>query len=318
MKFTGNYIGLAVAAVIYLALLSVRMTIPDSDLTRVVEEFSTIGMSDYNWREPLYWAVGKVLTAATGDAWLAILALDMASLAMVVLATRKRGIPGFAIVCLMLSPMILLGVCNIHRQLVAFSVWLLIERETEDGRQPRSAILHIVPFLIHNSMGILSFVYFFVQAIDRRNYFIIYSLAGIAIIANFIFGSYLADLFRQGTDTNTSVAIYFGWSLIVFIILVIALGLKHILNLLYALLIFVSILLFLFSGGSSGSRFFMLAITVVATWLFGHSALRDGSFKARILSYCLGLALVLPTFGSDFSREILRAAYFQIPYGTTY
>ncbi|WP_373476298.1 hypothetical protein [Sphingorhabdus sp.] len=318
MTWAQRYAGLLIAVYIYVLLLGVRLTIPLSDLTRVVEEFSAIGMSDYNLREPLYWATGKVLTASFNDAWLAIFVLDMASLVMVAIAVRGRSLSGIAIVCLVLSPMILLGICNIHRQLVGFAAWMLVERLTENSKPSRAVPLHMIPFLIHSSMGILSFVYFFVQACSRKNYPVIFALASFVLLAALLFGNVLAELFRQGTETNTSVIIYLGWAIAVYAILAAATGLRNSMSFFYVLGILVAIALFIFSGGSSGSRFFMLVITVTSIWLFGHQALRSGTPRAKLLNLLLGMALVLPTFGSDFSTDIIRAAYFGVPFGATY
>lgn len=318
MTWAQRYAGLLIAVYIYVLLLGVRLTIPLSDLTRVVEEFSAIGMSDYNLREPLYWATGKVLTASFNDAWLAIFVLDMASLVMVAIAVRGRSLSGIAIVCLVLSPMILLGICNIHRQLVGFAAWMLVERLTENSKPSRAVPLHMIPFLIHSSMGILSFIYFFVQACSRKNYPVIFALASFVLLAALLFGNVLAELFRQGTETNTSVIIYLGWAIAVYAILAAATGLRNSMSFFYVLGILVAIALFIFSGGSSGSRFFMLVITVTSIWLFGHQELRSGTPRAKLLNLLLGMALVLPTFGSDFSTDIIRAAYFGVPFGTTY
>lgn len=318
MSWAQRLTGLLIAAGIYILLLAVRLTIPLSDLTRVVEEFNAIGMSDYNLREPVYWAAGKFLTATLNDAWAAIFVLDMVSLAMVALAIRGRSLSGIAIVCLILSPMILLGICNIHRQLVGFAAWMLVERLTENSKASRAVPLHVLPFLIHNSMGILSFIYFFVQACARRNYPVIFALLSFVLLAMLLFGNVLAELFRQGTETNTSVTVYLAWSLAVYAILAAATGLRNSISLFYALGVLVAIALFVFSGGSSGSRFFMLVITVTSIWMFGHEALRKETPRAKLLNLLLGMALVLPTFGSDFSTEILRAAYFQVPFGMTY
>jgi hypothetical protein len=318
MSQTQRYAGLLMAFGIYVLLLSVRLTIPLSDMARVVEEFNAIGMSDYNLREPIYWATGKILTASLNDAWSAIFVLDMASLVMVAWALRGRSLPGVAIICLVLSPMILLGICNIHRQLVGFAAWLLIERLTEDAKPSRAVALHVIPFLIHSSMGILSFLYFFVQACNRRNYPVIFSLISFVVVSLLLFGNVIAELFRQGTDTNTGVGIYILWAMAIYGILVLSAGWRSMISFFYFLGIAVAIALFIFSGGSSGSRFFMLVITVCSIWLYGEQSLRDGSVRARVLYLALSGALLLPSFGSDFSLEILRSTYLGVPFGQTY
>ena len=318
MSQTQRYVGLLMAFGIYVLLLSVRLTIPLSDMTRVVEEFNAIGMSDYNFREPIYWATGKILTATLNDAWSAIFVLDMASLLMVAWALRGRSLPGIAIICLVLSPMILLGICNIHRQLVGFAAWLLIARLTEDSKPSRTVALHVIPFLIHSSMGILSFLYFFVQACSRRNYSVIFGLLSFVVVSLLLFGNVIAELFRQGTETNTGAIIYLVWALVIYGILIFSVGIRSTISFFYFLGIVVAIALFVFSGGSSGSRFFMLVITVCSIWLFGDESLRDGSMRARVLILSLSAALVIPSFGSDFSLEILRSAYFGVQFGQNY
>jgi hypothetical protein len=318
MSQTQKYAGLLLAFGIYFLLLGVRLTIPQSDLTRVVDEFNAIGMSDYNLREPIYWATGKILTVSLNDAWSAIFALDMASLAMVSLALRGRPLPGVAIICLILSPMILLGICNIHRQLVGFAAWLLVERLTEDSKPSHAAALHAIPFLIHSSMGLLSFLYFFVQAYNRRNYSVVFGLMFFVLASLLLFGNVIAELFRQGTETNIGVGIYLAWATVIYGILVFAVGWSSMISSFYSLGIAVAIALFIFSGGSSGSRFFMLVITVCSIWLYGHQSLRDGSGRARVLILALSAALMLPTFGSDFSLEILRSAYYGTAFGQLY
>jgi hypothetical protein len=318
MSQTQKYAGLLVAFGIYFLLIGVRLTIPQSDLTRVVDEFNAIGMSDYNLREPIYWAAGKILTASLNDAWSAIFALDVASLVMVSLALRGRPLPGVAIICLILSPMILLGICNIHRQLVGFAAWLMVERLTENSKPSRAAALHFIPFLIHSSMGLLSFLYFFVQACNRRNYSVIFGLMFFVLVSLLLFGNVIAELFRQGTETNIGVGIYLVWATVIYGILVFAVGWRSMISFFFFLGVAAAIALFIFSGGSSGSRFFMLVITVCSIWVYGHQSLRDGSVRARVLTLALSAALLLPTFGSDFSLEILRSAYYGKAFGQIY
>jgi hypothetical protein len=167
-------------------------------------------------------------------------------------------------------------------------------------------------------MGILSLIYFFVQACSRRNYLVISGLIFLVLTSVLFFGGVVTELFRQGTETNIGLTVYLYWSIVIYVILILAVGWHSLISFFYLLGVTAGIALFVFSGGSSGSRFLMLVITVCSVWLFSDQSLTSGSARARALNFALAVALVLPTLASDFSLEILRSAYYGRPFGLTY
>ena len=306
--------------VLYLLFVEMRVTIPGSDLTRVVEEFSAIGMSEYNWREPLYWATGKILTGILGDAWVSIIALDLVGLCCLSLALRKYTVPTPFIIALFFSPLFVLGINNIHRQLIGFAVWLLVERETLDRGPYKVFYLHIIPFLVHTSMGILSLIYFICYSVIRRDFFILFSIIFVSAFFTGFFASDLSELFREGTDVSTSIGVYVAWSLVLGIPMMLAARNEGFMILFYGLGFVASTGLFILSGGSSGSRFFVMFITVVAIWVVSRVlALTKRKGTAYFITlYMISVLIVAPTFFNNFSFEMLRSAVMRVQFGMDY
>jgi hypothetical protein len=284
----------------------------------VVDEFNAIGMSDYNWREPLYWITGKILTELMNDPWAAIIGLDAISAIAVAYAVRGNRRPGIAILAFVLSPMILLGLVNIHRQMVGFAIWMLIERITQGRTSLSTAPWHIIPLMIHSSMGVLSFVYFLAKAVRQKDIVVIFSMSAAIFIAFGVFGETLFQFFRQGTDTSTTIGGYLAWAGLVFPFILLGVGDKNGLVTFYVLGCIAATVLFIVSGGSSGSRFFMLVITTCTVWAFTTAELRLKEGLANtFFIFGLAVALVVPSLVSAFSIEILRAAVLRVPYGAS-
>lgn len=306
--------------VLYFLFLEMRLTIPDSDLTRVVEEFSTIGMSEYNWREPLYWATGKLLTGIIGDAWISIIVLDLVGFFCLFLALRKYEVATPFIIALFLSPLFVLGINNIHRQLIGFAVWLLIERETLDRGPYRVFYLHLIPLLIHSSMGVLSLIYFLCYSVIKRDFIILTSIIFLSIFSIGFFSGTLSGVFREGTDVTTSLGAYILWSLALAIPVMFAARKSGFVILFYGLGTIASTVLFVWSGGSSGSRFFVMFITVVAIWVVSRilSVMNHKGPVYFTILYMICVLIIAPTFFNDFSYEMLRSAVMRVQFGMDY
>ncbi|MFL0355225.1 EpsG family protein [Erythrobacter sp. GH1-10] len=305
---------------LYFLFLEVRVTIPDSDLTRVVEEFVSIGMSSYNLREPLYWAPGKLLTAIFDDGWIAIFLLDIAVFACLLFAFRSRPLPAVFIIALFLSPLFVLGINNIHRQLVGFAVWLVVERTTLERGPYKTFAWHLIPFLIHTSMGILSLIYYICYALIKRDIIILSAIGASILIVVGLFPDAVAGFFREGTETTTSLVVYSAWAFAVAFPVIAAARKTPFIILFYLLGAAASAVLFTFSGGSSGSRFFIMFITIVSIWVVGRVLPESDDGPILRLGFLLAICALLagPTFATDFSMEILRSAVLRVPFGGTY
>jgi hypothetical protein len=306
---------LALAGLIYIGLDATRRTIKGGDLTVVTSEFSQIGMSEYNLREPLYWFVGKILTEILGDPWRAVVIMDLASISLFIFVIWKTGMKSYFFVVLILSPMILLGFSNIHRQLIAFLVWIFIERITFGKSMIRSAPLHLIPFLIHSSMGLMSFVYFIAQGVGKKQWKFVGATTIVSMMFVILFSDVVLSLFRGGGEITTSVTLYVGWAIIIFgLILSVR---NNPIELIVFFLVGCGIALFLFSASAetSGSRFFMLIITTTVVWLVASNKLASDELRVRILRVTAALVICIPTFTSDFSQDILWATARGLPYG---
>ena len=294
---------------------NLRLTMYNSDLFRNVYEFSALGFSDYNYREPLYWAFGKIVTEISGDPWIAVTTLDVTAAISIFLSLRSRKLSLIAVAALALSPLFVLGICNIHRQFIAFAVWLLVVRRGSDDKIDVKSFYHGIPFLIHNSLGILSIVYFLAVLVSERRWSLLIALGivGIALLVGF--GNAISGFFREGTDTTTSLGLYLMWSVLVGVVAVLMFPEWRFLRWFAVLGTIFSIVLFVGSGGSSGSRFFMLVVTAMAFWLFDRQKFEKADFRTTALLSSLGVLLVVPTLTNAFSRDIVVAAYYDLPFG---
>lgn len=301
--------------VFYYGMSEVRPTIIDSDIYRNIYEFNAIGLTDYNLREPIYWLAGKALVEIIGDPWRAIAALDAVAFLCLIAATRWRFLPAVAVIGLLLSPLVVLGLCNIHRQFIGFAVWMLIVSRLSGTKIDARWILHVIPFLIHNSLGILSAVYFLALAITHRNWRVLVAAVIGGTFAAILFGNAIASFFREGTETNTGLLPYLIWASSVGAILFVYFRSITITHWFLFGGVAVSTLLFQVSGGSSGSRFFLMVVTAAAFWMFDSERLREPKLGAIVIRIALALALLSPTLTSSFSRDILLSAYYRIPYG---
>lgn len=296
---------------VYLSFIEVRLTIPDSDLTRVVTEFVTWDMSAYNWREPLYWFSGKLLTRYTDDPWVAIIILDVCVVLLLYFALKDYNLPPIFFLALLLSPLFVLGFNNIHRQLCGLAAWLLVERRTNANGPYKGVVWHAIPFMIHSSAGVLSIIYYFAYAIVRRDIVILCGIAGFALVFSGLYPQVLAALARDGTETNTSLELYLAWAAACAFPIFYASSRVPFIIIFYVVGIFASAGLFVFSGGSSGSRFFMTIITVSSIWVVSRIVpnVYRGKISHPIIVTAIGLLLTLPTFFNKFSSTILLAAF---------
>lgn len=306
---------LTLTVALYVSLDATRRTIFGADLSVVTSEFLQLGMSEYNLREPLYWFSGKLLTEMLGDPWAAVVAMDIIASGLFLVAIWRTNMRSYFIFALLLSPMVLLGFCNIHRQLIGFLVWIFIERFCFNKSTLKTAPLHIIPFLIHSSMGLMSFVYFFSQAVGKKQWKIVGAMAVTSLVFLLLFSDVILTLFRGGAEITTGISLYIAWAALIFI-LMISVGRPPMQLLIFYILGCVcAIYLFLASAETSGSRFFMLIITTVAVWLMASDKLSSDDIKARSMRAAIALAICIPTFTSNFSQDILRATISGKPYG---
>jgi hypothetical protein len=315
MKSFNYLLGIMVIAVAYYFISEVRLTITNSDIYRNIYEFNDLSFSDYNAREPLYWFAGKLSTAMTGDPWRALTYMDIAAFICLFLSLRHRSIAPIAAVGIVLSPLFILGICNIHRQMIGFAAWVLVARSAEGRATGSHPLAHLIPFLIHNSLGILSVAYLTARYISERNWRTIIAIVVVFLIAGLLGRESIGSYFREGTETNTSLAAYLLWFAAVGAIAIAFFPTSVFFRWYLILGGSLGTVLFVISGGSSGSRFFMMVLTSLALWLFDSEKFRGQGFKSVGYQAVLAAALILPTISSSFSSDILKAAIYRIPYG---
>lgn len=309
MKITRGQLACAVTlAAYYLVICYARSLLDDTDIVRVLDEFSQPDIAPYNLREPLYWVPGKLLTKWTGEAWLAIICFDLASFWLLYKSQPRLGSLPFLVLGLLLSPLLVLGLSNIHRQLVGFAVWaFLIERSRGRSMSVRVA-LSLLPFFIHNSLILLSFTYFLAECIALRKWKpLLLVAAGIALyIAVHGLGGNIYELyFREGTGTNTPVYQYIIWLIAIFAVAQISIYSVPFIRWFALTGGTLAFALFEVSGGSSGSRFFMMVVTCIALWSTAHPMFQGRSIRGIASSVCLVVVLAMPTFAHSFTRNIL-------------
>jgi hypothetical protein len=216
----------------------------------------------------------------------------------------------------MLSPLFVLGFTNIHRQLIAFFVWIFVERIIYNNKdKPIYLFLHFIPFLIHSSTGILSYLYFFADAIAERRWKTVFALSILSLFFVFLFGSIIEILFRGGANITTSMTVYLIWSIGVSVLMALTRSIRLNLAIFYVLGCVVSVYLFVGSAETSGSRFFIMIITISVFWMLISRDMNGSGMRDRLFRFLLLALLCLPTITSDFSSEILRSAITGKPYG---
>lgn len=321
MKISGHHlVSVVILAAYYLLIGYSRTLLDDTDIFRNLDEFSIPEISLYSLREPLYWIPGKLLTEWTGQAWLAIVVFDLLSLWLLCKSQPRLMSAPFLLLGLLLSPLIVLGLSNIHRQFVGFAVWTFLIQQSRSRSIFLRVTLSLLPFFIHNSLFLLSFTYFLAEFIALRKWELVLPAGCVTFgvyVALQIFGVDVIEIyFREGTDTNTSVYLYIAWIMtVVFVarVSVYSVPFMRWFALIGGTLAFA---LFELSGGSSGSRFFMLVVTCIALWSTANPLFQARSIRAITFGVCLVLALSTPTFVNSFSRNILFSVLpeIQIPW----
>jgi hypothetical protein len=317
MKLIGRLIWLFAAAILYIALDQTRRTIFGADMTNVVNGFSILEMNEVEWREPLYWLFGKYLTLLLNNPWRSVIVVDMIGISAILYTIYRSPARGYLVFFLMLSPLFLLGFTNIHRQLIAFLIWILVERIIFHNKDNKLYLaLHFVPFLIHSSTGILSYLYFLSDSIYQRKWKTVFALTVSSLLFVLLFGDIIQILFRGGANVTTGMAVYVLWAVSVGVLMLAAKSIPLNMAIFYVLGCVVSIYLFVGSAETSGSRFFIMIITTSVVWIMISQNMNEFGVKARIYRIMFLALLCLPTFTSDFSLEILRSAVTGRPYGT--
>jgi hypothetical protein len=176
--------------------------------------------------------------------------------------------------------------------------------------------LSLLPFFIHNSLLLLSFTYFLAECIALRKWRLV--LPGVAgMIALYLAvqslgGDIYESYFREGTDTNTSVYLYIVWTIAIFFAARVSIYSAPFMRWFALTGGTLAFVLFEVSGGSSGSRFFMMVVTCIALWSTANPLFQARSMRAITFGACLVLALATPTFDNSFSRNILFSALPEI------
>jgi hypothetical protein len=289
-RHVSSFFVILILGVIYYLFAEVRPSIEGSDIFRNIDEFNSIGFSEYNYREPIYWLLGKSLIALTSDGWTVIFIMDLFAFSLLYFTNKRNSIYPMMI-AIMLSPLFVLGISNIHRQMI--------------------------PFMIHNSLGIVSIAFFMARLFEYREWKLLAAIFLILSTTFLIFGNSLAVFFREGTDTKTGMGLYLVWSSVVAGLCIYLSDRRFFLGAFAVLGVSASVLLFQVSGGSSGSRLFMLIVTALVFWAIDSDRLRLGGVVGTAYQVVLSIVLILPSWNNSFSRDIIVAAYFQVPYGTT-
>jgi hypothetical protein len=315
-RHVSSFFVILILGVIYYLFAEVRPSIEGSDIFRNIDEFNSIGFSEYNYREPIYWLLGKSLIALTSDGWTVIFIMDLFAFSLLYFTNKRNSIYPMMI-AIMLSPLFVLGISNIHRQMIAFCFWIFIVSKSSNEIKSYEFGLHMIPFMIHNSLGIVSIAFFMARLFEYREWKLLAAIFLILSTTFLIFGNSLAVFFREGTDTKTGMGLYLVWSSVVAGLCIYLSDRRFFLGAFAVLGVSASVLLFQVSGGSSGSRLFMLIVTALVFWAIDSDRLRLGGVVGTAYQVVLSIVLILPSWNNSFSRDIIVAAYFQVPYGTT-
>lgn len=310
MKFNSRLSGAVtfiLLSLIYIFLANARSQLDDSDIFRVVEQFEFSEMTAYTWREPLYWLVGKWLTGIFVNPWVGIVLIDLTCFYL--LALRSKGIkhsPVYAFF-IIISPFSILGFANIHRQLVGFFVWFCIVQRSTLKFQGRDLLTYILPALIHNSLLFFSVIHFFcrLQKIKHQIFFLMLMLPAVILMLNLTLVS--EDLFREGTETNTSIFAYLMWTLVISTAAYDFFKRDVFLLKFYSLAILFSVLMFELSGASSGSRMFLMVNMYLAMEIYLN---KDQLFQdVKLKIFLIYVLILLPTLVHPFTTQILLTPF---------
>lgn len=291
--------------VIYTLVAISRLFLDDSDLFRVINEFGEPDLTLWSLREPLYWLPGKFVTSFFGNPWFAIYLYDFIIIAMLAWRFNKFSSSPYWALAIMLSPMFVLGFANIHRQLVALAIWLVICRSI-----PRGAVfLRLVAggfcFFIHNSIAIVAIADLLADFANKKKILPACILIfGVSLVVAFLWDVGYEEYFREGTEVGTSVYVYVFWIAGLFVLGNFS-GSDRRGNYLLLFGGIASFYFFLVSGGSSGSRLFLAFATVYAFDVADYSQGKLMKSEIKVSEVLFLVFLITPTFLNEFSRSIL-------------
>lgn len=256
-----NMVAIATIFLYYKFIFQFRLAWEESDLFRIVDEFSSANVEFYHLREPLFWVPLKIVGSYLSPE-LTLFVIDLFLIYIIYRSLGKISLGALITLPLtLISPFFLLGFGNIYRQLVAFIVFVTLyelccgDKVHNKWLGLRKVAMYIIPGLIHNSLFIFSFVAWLLEKKSTsQSIFLLF-----AFMAIYYFAAYLPDVFREGTETNTSIAQY---ALISLVYMISILPLKRVLKMeirFIAASIIIGLALFLLSGPSSGSRIILMS-----------------------------------------------------------
>jgi hypothetical protein len=204
---------------------------------------------------------------------------------------------------LMLSPLFVLGFANIHRQMVAIVLWIVISRWNGKNGVLRSSLGGILCFFVHNSIILVVIVDVLAEFFAKKQF-----LKGFVVIAFMVFGlaifGYDSYYFREGTDVGTSSLVYTAWFLALLISGFVGGADK---KSIYIIIIggVLAFLMFEISGGSSGSRMFIAFATIYSIDIQSQPDYSRAITRKNISKYSIMILMIAPTFVNDFARSLI-------------
>lgn len=278
---------------------------PDSDIFRVYENISSSDFGLYEWREPIYWAVTKFLYGLgvneSSIVWLlTLISIGLFSLRLI----PHKG--NYFLFCslIILSPLFVLGIVNIHRQFLAVLIYCTVVFGSQAHSISKILIGSVLCGMIHNSIfaiGLVNIMAYLLYSKRHIDFFILTFSAFCLINLPFLDYYLIGFFFREGTDVNSSITIYIIWTSLILLFVYKIFGIKSFGFIFFLLGSFFSIGLFYVSGGSSGMRFLISFQFILLVLLFQKSRINPNN----VVHFAFILLMLLPVFMSEFSRSII-------------
>lgn len=299
---------------VYVQLCKARYLI-GTDFDSVIVELELLGLTPYHLREFFYWGPLKLLKYFGLTSTQSIMIYEISVVCYFLwaaLPSINGSIKILLFALLLVLPITVLGLLNIHRQFMAVllaSVFFILK---PPARPHGFAVRLLIVGFLHNSIFLLSPIFYFLSfGVEKsgRIFFKIFlslmvSVPAVAIF--FIWGGvpqdYIDLFFREGVKTNTDPILYFAYYLGFSFLLgfIIAKGADY-----YNLAIFlgfVASFLYLVSGQSSGSRVFLASEFFLVCFV-----IKNDVYKFR-KSYLSVIILIIINVIISFSNSFIFSA----------
>lgn len=321
-QIAGSFKAIAIAIALLMSILLAgivqygyaqerRLGVHGSDIENYSISFSDNTYSDvYYIREFIYYFPGKLLTELFGDAYTVLNIYDYICIGAILLNYSALRDNPFYVLSVMISPLFMTGFTNIHRQLIATVVYIVLDSRIDRNSICKRLCLGAFCIFIHNYIAVVAAIeiQILLLMLKKRTQAAAFSIV-VVLLLYMNLGNY-----DKPEVASTSALTYTAWCAALLVIGIVidrinSYKLDWFRHAAFIALIVVSNMLFAINSGAAGGRLLLGGTTIyLFRTLFPgaethlqrkreHSGIvSSGSVSAFFLKPLLCVAMVTPVF----------------------